>query len=539
MAYWPRIGLLVILLGVAAIAPAASLAGLFSDELDADRYDCSVVLHPAAALAEGSAVTLTLEAGQHNDALRLTLTRQHLDIIAVVNGHATHPAPVPARVTPGVDYPLTILRRGGWLGVLHEQAVLFRGALPRAAGAQGGVVAGDGWTVDTPRVQHLEPVVFADNFMRTSDDDHGNWSIQRGSWALQSAWDLDPKGNANRFANVAFSQNPFAWVGHAAAGESALCTTGKAYWEDYTFTAALQPGAEGAAGVMVNMPDARNGYLVRWSPANDRGVLGDRLSLLKVHDGKTTAIAEDRGGYLPGQWYKLAVASTPQGLQVLVDGRLRLDVNDLAPWRGGVALYAEGVNGAVFNNITVYGHSLKTDLIEESQQTKINERFQEDHNGMEEWAARNDWHAFPGVPGQMCYRCDVYGDHWMALQVRPFGSKRGELEMTLNGDGQDAKIGYRALLKLEGGKLNYALYRNGVLLRTKSGPPLTPRTDYSLRFWHVGGKVWLEQDGERVLTATGRTAAPRVAAGLSRGRVLRAGAQCAGAGAQYAGLYLR
>ncbi len=89
----------------------------------------------------------------------------------------------------------------------------------------------------------------------------------------------DPKGNADRFANLIYSQNPFAWAGRSAAGAGALCTVGKAFWEDYTFTTAVQPGADGAAGVMVNMPDAAQGYLVRWSPANDRGAQGDRLTL--------------------------------------------------------------------------------------------------------------------------------------------------------------------------------------------------------------------------------------------------------------------
>ncbi len=84
--------------------------------------------------------------------------------------------------------------------------------------------------------------------MRTTAQDRGNWTIRRGTWALLSAWDHDPKGNAQRFANASYAQNPFAWAGRSAAGSSALCTVGKPYWEDYTFTTAVQPGAGAPPG---------------------------------------------------------------------------------------------------------------------------------------------------------------------------------------------------------------------------------------------------------------------------------------------------
>ncbi len=231
----------------------------------------------------------------------------------------------------GAPYVLLVMRRGSWLGVLHEQTFLFRGEVARPSGSQGGYVADDGWSVDAPSVQLLEPVHFTDDFMRKADDNAaGQWTIQRGDWALQSAWDDDPKGNGSRFANADFSQNPFAWAGRAANG-SALCTTGKAYWEDYTFSAAVQPGTSGAVGVMVNVADADNGYLVRWTPANDHRAQGDAISLVKVEGGKTSVIAENHGGYVPGQWYQLTVITNPDGLQVLVDGRPRLSQKDFGP----------------------------------------------------------------------------------------------------------------------------------------------------------------------------------------------------------------
>ncbi len=483
------------------LAVAAPLAGQFSDELRSDRYDCVLVLHPEAQLSAHSAVTLTLEAGEGGDALRLRLTRQDLALQATVNGQVTRLAPVASGVQPGMDYQLTVLRRGAWLGLLHAQRLLFRGQVPRAKGALGGCVAGPGWTVAEPRVRHPEPVAFADNFMRTADEP-GSWSVRRGTWRLQSAWDTDPKGNYHRFENAMYGQNPFAWAGRSStAGTSALCTAGKAFWEDYTFTTAVQPGTGGAAGVMVNMPDAAHGYLVRMSPANDHSAGGDRLSLFRV-DGETrTLITEDRGGYVPGQWIKLTVISTLSGLQVLVDGRRRLSTRAVSPWRGGVGLYTEGPNGAVFNNVTVYGSTLHADLLREQQQEHIQQRFLDDTNGMEDWAVRKDWDIFPGQPDQLLYRNELYGDQWMTLTVRPFTSKTGELMLGLNSDGKDPASGYRVVLAQADGKLTMTLYCGATVLREKTGTPLDTSAEYTFRFRHTGKTLRLERDGEAVLEA--------------------------------------
>lgn len=502
MAQRMRIWLMVGILVIAGMAWAGSTTGLFSDELSADLYDCTATLNPAATLSDKSSVTFTLEAGDGKDALRVAVTRQTIKVDVVADGHATHFDPAPSQVNPGTPYHLTILRRGNWLGLLHDQTFLFRGEVPRPTGSQAGFVAETGWSMEEPEVQRLEPVRFADDFMRTADEP-GNWVTQRGQWGLQSAWDNDPKGNSSRFANVSYSQNPFAWAGRNPDG-SALCTTGKAFWEDYTMSVAMQAGAGSAAGLMVNMPDTTSGYLVRWSPANDHGAQGDRLALLKVADGKTTLVAEDKGGYIPGQWYKLTVVSSFDGLQVLVDNRLRLTAKDVTPWRGGVGLYAEGKNGAVYDDVIVNGRRVKTDIIAESQMMRINQRFQDDHNGMQKWSTRNnDWTSFPGSPSQLLNRAEYLGDHWMTLTVRPFNSKTGELWMVLDGDGKDPAAGLRAVIRLADGKLTYTLFRDTTQLATKSTKPLATNADYSFRFRLTGDTITLEQDGNKVLTADG------------------------------------
>ncbi len=253
---------------------------------------------------------------------------------------------------------------------------------------------------------------------------------------------------------------------------------------------------------MVNVQDAEHGYLLRWSPANERGAHGDRLTLLQLAGGQSHLVAEDRGGYIPGQWYRLSVVSSGHGLQVLIDGQQRLAISDASPWRGGVGLYTEGMNGAVFNNVTVYGRTLRTDILYERQQERIIQRFQENSDGMEGWAARNTWDIFPGKPDQLLYNSEVYGEQWMTLAVRPLSGRSGELMLALNGDGTTPDSGYRTVLTQADGKLTATIYCGAMLLRTKAIPPLDASADTTFRFRHNGTILCLEREGATVLDTT-------------------------------------
>ena len=271
-------------------------------------------------------------------------------------------------------------------------------------------------------------------------------------------------------------------------------------------TVAVNPAAGGAVGALVNMPDATHGLLARWTPANDRGASGDRLTLLRLADGKQTVLAESPGGYVPGQWYALSVVSTWDSVRVLVDGRERIAVNAPTPWRGGVGLYAEtGAGGAsTFDDVTVYGHTLDTDMLLEAQEQAISQRFLNDDD-MKSWArSQSDWEQAPRMPDFQRYRWPFYGDQWMTLTVKSPNASSGSLVMLLNGDGEHAERGYRVAIESGGNPLKwtYTLYRDAAALATVTRPPLDAGEDYTLRFRHMGNRVWLEIDGDVVIQAT-------------------------------------
>jgi len=345
------------------------------------------------------------------------------------------------------------------------------------------------------------PVVFADDFMRTSNKG-GPWTVRAGVWGLQSPWDADPQHGIDHFAAVSYAQNPFAWAGHSRGDGPALCTVGEPAWGDYTFTVAVRPGDGGAVGLVVNRQADGTALLVRWSPANDRGPTGNRLVIARLAGEAVTVLASSPGGYVPGQWYKLTVDNAPGSLRVAVDNQERARWTNDGPARGQVGLYVEGQEGAVFDDVTVYGHGLNTALIAEQQAVRLNDRFAHDRE-MQGWAdAGGDWLPWPGEAHQWVYRRECYGAHGMALTLTPRAGADGLLWLTLCGDGQAPLAGYRLEVQRGATETRYTLCRNTAVLATKKGPALNDGADYTLRFAIADGRLRLTLDGAPLLTTT-------------------------------------
>ena len=392
-----------------------------------------------------------------------------------------------------------MLRRGELLGLLHDGALCYTGHVPHAPGSCAAIEVGPGWSVRDIAARALEPVGFADDFMRTADTP-GAWQCERGRWHLQTTWDEDPHGNEiDRFQYSIYAQNPFAWHGEAE-GESALCTTGKTSWEDYTFTADVRPGVRGAVGLACNLDAQGNGYLVRWSAAPDRGARGNSLAVLRLSEGRRTVLASSPGGYVPGQWYQLAVSSSLEGLRVRIDGEERLFLPKSALLKGKVGLYVEG-DPATFNDVTVYGSTLKLNLLAENAQQTIKQGFAQEKSGMKSWTeASNDWES--GSAGMCFHKHEFYGDHWITLKLTPSNGP-GSLTLALNTDGANPRSGCRALIETDAtqAQTHYTLYRDEQQLAQYRGPALHGGEEYQLRLRRTGTELQLECDGELLLTA--------------------------------------
>jgi len=511
--------LLVLCIAVAALAvpvpdePAtpvpdeqvASVPGEFGDGLDCDSYDCLITARQAKGLAPTSALTIYLEWSNDANHTAVTLTPKGITLATLRDNKELKRKQVDTSLPVDTPFNLTIMRRGGKLGLALNSTLIFREEMPRSSGTTAGMTVGQGWTVDVTRVQPLEPVLFSDNFMRTQDEP-GPWSVVSGKWGLQSAWDIESNGRSLRFANQVYATNPFAWVGSNPKG-AAVCTVGKPFWEDYLLSVAVCPPVAGAAGVLVNLADPQHGLLVRWSPANDRAEHGNELALYRLADGKRELLARSAGGYLPGQWYKISVESSPDGVRVLIDGVERLTHQDSGNWRGGIGLYAEGADGTVFDDLTVYGRRVNTTLFIEEQQRGLSQRMLNDPI-MARWS--RDWQPFPGQQFARVSTREFYGDHNLAVTLTPSFTEDGELWLGLNGNGQALTRGYRVAIKRAAGKegIDYTLYRNTVQLAAATGAVLQPGEEYRLRFQRAGKRIWLDVDGETVISAEDESAMP-------------------------------
>ena len=494
-----------------SVGAQAELPGQFSDELEIDHYDCALTLQPAATLTDTSSVRVLLEATSPTDAIVVTLNK-HLLAISAGKGAALTPlAQVAAGVIPGHPYHLTIMRRGATLGLMHEQTVLCRATVPHAHGKLAAVTAQSNWRIDASTIQREAPVLFADDFTRTADDDVRNqrWTTASGTWMLQSVWDSYIFSKDRKFNYVDSAQNPFSWIGIGAPGLCTVSDTSAPTWEDYTFNVAVQPSEGTTAGIMFNMADVKNGLLVRWSSAHDRGPLGNRLTLSRVTDGVARQLAVSPGGFVAGQWYELTAESNLDGVRVLLDGRERLAQKNLMPWRGGVGLYTAGAAGTVFNDVTVYGHTINGDLQQEAKQTHLADKFVTDENGMQQWASANDaWVSDGATPAWRWYNEDLYGTHaWAHITIqRQQGD--GTTTLILNGDGASHTSGYRAVAHFTEtpAATTYTLYDGEVKLAEKTGDALDHFTDYDLRFWRIGSQLKLEVDDAVVVAAPCRAA---------------------------------
>ena len=493
---------------MSAIQAETTMLAPFSDELNTETYDCLLTLQPAMNVGVAQVAAVLLEYGEGASHLRLEIGTARLRIQMETGTKRSTIGEVKSRVKPGTPYSLTVIRRGRSLVLFHGTTLLFRGMVPRGTGKEATVHCGAGWTLEDARVQRQEPVLFADDFMRTADE-KGPWTVESGQWVLQSAWDNLAQGKSYRFANYNYAQNPFAWVGITVGAQPAICTTGDPFWENYTFSVSVQPIGQGAVGVLMNVADSDNRLLARWRPANDRRAGGNELTLYKVIEGKQTVIGKSSGGYMPGQWYRLSVVSSLDGVQVLVDGVPRVASKGVTVWRGGIGLYVEGADGTIFDDLTVYGRGIDADLLAEIRQSRIGKRFRDDQAGMQEWSSAPDqWLVDQAQPDLYWNPDTLYGNrNRIRGLVHPPANATGELTLLLYGD-RAAKFeaGYRAVITIdEKGEQTVALFRGTTMLTSKTGTDLLPGGESSICLAHLGTQLILEIDDELVLHAQDAT----------------------------------
>ena len=199
-----------------------------------------------------------------------------------------------------------------------------------------------GWSWTEPRVQPVADLIFGDDFTRVQGES-GEWKDVSGEWKVTASSDNINEDNSAR------SSNPFSYRVETPHGQ-AMTGAGHWFWDNYDASVAVRPGSRGTVGLAAYVQEGAKSYLAfLWN--DDEGP--NARQLVRVEDGKTTVLARAPGAYLPRQWYRLGIRTSPGFVETFIDGTPVFSVRDEAFGQGGIALLARDIAGANFDDVRV------------------------------------------------------------------------------------------------------------------------------------------------------------------------------------------
>jgi hypothetical protein len=186
------------------------------------------------------------------------------------------------------------------------------------------------WSYTEPRVQPVEESIFFNDDFTRDRGETGEWKIASGQWQITAASDRITTGNQD------MSANPFSFTVKPGS-TPALAQSGRRFWDNYDAQVSVLPAAQGTIGVAVYVQDASNYLALLWS--SQEGPEARRL--VKVENGQSTLLAKAPGAYLPRQWYRVSMRTSPGFVEATIDGQPALRARSDAFAQGGVGLIAQ------------------------------------------------------------------------------------------------------------------------------------------------------------------------------------------------------
>jgi len=230
---------------------------------------------------------------------------------------------------------LVLRRRADVVDFLADGEIVLRACDPATEGGAVAVGAHDGLEIVGPRLQPIEAVYFADDFMR-ADKETGDWQTVAGDWSVSD------KPNPIR------SSNPFNFFGKGMPFAGA--TIGHPFWSDYRFAVACGTRQAEAIGIYFCYRDAKNYFLFRWTSRLQAAPVRE---LIACRDGRRQVMMREQGGFVPGQWYTLRAFVRGGTGAVGIDDTRVFTFESPRLSEGMVGLYVEGEKGAQFDDVTV------------------------------------------------------------------------------------------------------------------------------------------------------------------------------------------
>ena len=316
----------------------------------AKSYDAVVDFAPPHAAAMEFSV---LFAFGPEGGYEATFGRSGCRLSKVARGKRTVLARSASMRVPSMLKRLTLRRLDDLIVVIADGAVVCRALDTTFTGGSVLVPVG----MKTPKAEKVgfrarRPVFFSDDFMVTPEEEAADrgWRPVKGRWRFKS---IRPDNAPKDEAYHTRSANPFVYLG-APAAESplALTATGEAWWSGYSLRAAVKCLGQGAAGVAFGVESPAEFWLVKLE-CSTRFEAPSRLQLIRMSRGRPRLISEKLVPARHGQWYDLAVEVDSGRVRVMFLGSPVMDVADRRITGGRVGLVAEGLNGAVFDDVEV------------------------------------------------------------------------------------------------------------------------------------------------------------------------------------------
>ena len=137
--------------------------------------------------------------------------------------------------------------------------------------------------------------------------------------------------------------------GNADFKHDALITTGKEYWKNYSYTAAVKTNGE--AGICFYVQD-KNNYYMNKIVADSMG--DGKLQLLKIKNNEPKILKEDNIAIKRGEWYKLSVNIYNNRITSSLNDKKVIECNDDSFKDGGIGCWCNSlVKRSAFDDIDV------------------------------------------------------------------------------------------------------------------------------------------------------------------------------------------
>ncbi|HVF10975.1 MAG TPA: hypothetical protein VNA16_09245, partial [Abditibacteriaceae bacterium] len=239
---------------------------------------------------------------------------------------------------------ITLKRRAWLMQVIVNHRVVLTAYDATFDSGQIGAAGSGGWGWQDTRVQPVEPLYFADDFTR-AEGQNSDWKAAAGRWTLTAS--------SERIStrNVEMSANPFSYQA-AAPASTAFAHVGRWFWDNYDAGVAVRPARRGTVGLAVYVQDARNYLAFLWSSSEGPAA----RQLVRVRDGKTTVLAKSSGAFLPRQWYRLGVRTSPGYVEAFIDANHVLQARNDGFGQGAVGLLAQNITEVNFDDVRVQNY---------------------------------------------------------------------------------------------------------------------------------------------------------------------------------------